>query len=173
MRGTSFRKIRFFGPGRRLAASEGPKIAQFGLQAQMKKTRSERAARLGSARLGSARLGSARLGSARLGSARLGSARRGSARLGSARLGSARLGLARLGSAWLGSAREVTSLDGRVLDATGRVAAAWLRGAALFSLPMPQRETRLVFYVLTRQAAARGSHCRLGFCVWMAWAGLG
>ena len=27
MSGASFRKIRFFGPGRRLAASEGPKIA--------------------------------------------------------------------------------------------------------------------------------------------------
>ena len=30
MSGASFRKIRFFGPGRRLAASEEPKIAQIG-----------------------------------------------------------------------------------------------------------------------------------------------
>ena len=37
MSGTSFRKIRFFGPGRRLVASEGPKIAQIGSLARMKK----------------------------------------------------------------------------------------------------------------------------------------
>ena len=37
MSGASFRKIRFFGPGRRLAASEGPKIAQIGSLARMKK----------------------------------------------------------------------------------------------------------------------------------------
>ena len=37
MSGASFRKIRFFGPGRRLAASEAPKIAQIGSLARMKK----------------------------------------------------------------------------------------------------------------------------------------
>ena len=37
MSGASFRKIRFFGPGRRLAVSEGPKIAQIGSLARMKK----------------------------------------------------------------------------------------------------------------------------------------
>ena len=37
MSGASFRKIWFFGPGRRLAASEGPKIAQIGSLARMKK----------------------------------------------------------------------------------------------------------------------------------------
>ena len=39
MSGASFRKIRFFGPGRRLAASEGPKIAQIGSLARMKNDR--------------------------------------------------------------------------------------------------------------------------------------
>ena len=37
MSGASFRKISLFGPGRRLAASEGPKIAQIGSLARMKK----------------------------------------------------------------------------------------------------------------------------------------
>ena len=37
MSGASFRKIRFFGPGRRLAVSEGAKIAQIGSLARMKK----------------------------------------------------------------------------------------------------------------------------------------
>ena len=37
MSGASFREIRFFDPGRRLAASEGPKIAQISSLARMKK----------------------------------------------------------------------------------------------------------------------------------------
>ena len=37
MSGASFRKICFFGPEMRLAASEGPKIAQIGSLARMKK----------------------------------------------------------------------------------------------------------------------------------------
>ena len=37
MSGASFRKIRFFGPEMRLAASEGPKIAQIGSLARMKR----------------------------------------------------------------------------------------------------------------------------------------